>query len=74
MEAIKEEIAFLRQIWGALLTIISALIAWLAITTDQSVAVGLAFVTLFTTSVVFTVVQIKIYNLINRLKDASHEC
>lgn len=69
MESLKEEIAFLRQIWGALLTIMSALAAWLAITEEQIVAVGLGFAVLFVSIIIFTFVQLKIFSLLYKLKE-----
>ncbi len=69
MESLKEEIAFLRQIWGALLTIMSALAAWLAITEEKIVAVGLGFAVLFVSIIIFTFVQLKIFSLLYKLKE-----
>ena len=69
MESLKEEIAFLRQIWGALLTIMSALAAWLALTEEQIVAVGLGFAVLFVSIIIFTFVQLKIFSLLYKLKE-----
>lgn len=69
MESLKEEIAFLRQIWGALLTIMSALAAWLAITDEKIVAVGLGFAVLFVSIIIFTFVQLKIFSLLYKLKE-----
>ena len=69
MESLKEAIAFLRQIWGALLTLMSALAAWLAITEEQIVAVGLGFAVLFVSIIIFTFVQLKIFSLLYKLKE-----
>lgn len=69
LDQVKEKIGFYKMAWATIIAILTALIGWFALSSGQNHVSGLVLASIFTLSIVWIFIQIKIFNLIEKLRD-----
>jgi hypothetical protein len=69
IDQVKEEIGFYKMAWAAIIAILTGLIGWFALSSINDRTTGLALASIFALSILWILIQIKIFQLIKYLRN-----